>query len=149
MLRPGVPGLSTNIRIISVVGRFLEHSRIFYFRNGAEDPIDGQFYIGSGDWMVRNLERRVEAVAPIETRSLRERLWKMLQVYLADQRSAWDMQPDGSYVERRPGKDTPRLQAIGVQQVLMNWAEDTRAAALPASSDMDLEGGKSQSSATE
>ena len=67
-LQPGVPGLSDNIRVISVIGRFLEHSRIFYFRNGADDPVDGEFYIGSADWMYRNLLARVEAVVPIENR---------------------------------------------------------------------------------
>lgn len=134
VLRPGVRRLSENVRVISVIGRFLEHSRIFYFRNGAEDPVDGLFYIGSGDWMVRNLERRVEAVTPIEKRPLKERIWRMLEVYLADQRSAWDMQPDGTYVQRMPGEDTPRLQAIGTQQVLMEWAEETRANTMPTPS---------------
>jgi len=133
ILRPGVPGLSENIRVISVIGRFLEHSRIFHFRNGQENPVDGLFYIGSGDWMVRNLERRVEAVTPVEKRSLRERIWKMLEVYLADQRSAWDMQSDGTYVQRMPREDTPRLQAIGSQQVLMEWALETRAGTVPSS----------------
>lgn len=99
-LRPGVPGLSDNIRVISVVGRFLEHSRVFHFRNGAEDPIDGEFYIGSADWMYRNLQNRVEAVTPIEERPLRERLWQVLEVMLGDQRQAWDMDADGNYVQR-------------------------------------------------
>jgi polyphosphate kinase len=132
--------LSENIRIISVIGRFLEHSRIFHFRNEAEDPVDGLFYIGSGDWMVRNLERRVEAVTPIEKRPLRERIWKMLEVYLADQQSAWDMQPDGTYIQRMPRKDTPRLQAIGTQQVLMEWAEETRVGTIPSSPEATKEG---------
>jgi polyphosphate kinase len=140
VLRPGVAGLSENIRVISVIGRFLEHSRIFYFRNAAEDPVDGLFYIGSGDWMVRNLERRVEAITPLEKRPLRERIWKMLEVYLADQRSAWDMQPDGTYIERRPREDTPRLQAIGTQQVLMEWADQTRGVAVSSSSEIANEG---------
>ena len=67
-LRPGVPGMSENIRVIRVIGRFLEHGRIFWFRNGQEDPLDGEFYIGSADWMYRNLNTRVEAVCPIEDR---------------------------------------------------------------------------------
>ncbi len=135
VLRPGVPGLSDNIRVISVIGRFLEHSRIFYFRNGMEDPADGDFYIGSGDWMVRNLERRVEAVTPIEAKPLRERIWKMLEVYVADERSAWDMQPDGSYVQRTPSETATPLQSIGTQQVLMEWAEETRAISVPKVAD--------------
>ncbi len=61
-LRPGIPGMSENIRVTSIIGRFLEHSRLFYFRNGAKDPIDGEFFIGSADWMYRNLHARVEAI---------------------------------------------------------------------------------------
>ena len=72
--------------MISILGRFLEHSRIFYFRNGAEEPADGEFYIGSADWMIRNLDRRVEAITPIEKPVLRSRLWRMLEIYLADRR---------------------------------------------------------------
>ena len=99
-LRPGVPGMSDNIRVVSVIGRFLEHSRIFYFRNGAADQVEGEFYIGSADWMSRNLLARVEAIVPIEQRNLRERLWMILQTMLNDRRQAWDMLPDGSYVQR-------------------------------------------------
>jgi polyphosphate kinase len=102
VLPPGVPGVTENIRIISVLGRFLEHSRIYYFQNGDEDPLAGSYYIGSADWMERNLSERVEAIAPIEARAHRQRLWDILQIMLADQRQAWDMQADGSYVERMP-----------------------------------------------
>jgi polyphosphate kinase len=121
VLRPGVPGVSENIRITSVIGRFLEHSRIYYFRNGAEDPTDGRFFIGSADWMERNLSRRVEAVTPIEARPLRERLWKILQVMLADYRESWDLRPDGSYVQRTPppGIETGP-EALGTHQILMD-----------------------------
>ncbi len=101
-LRPGVPGMSENIRVSSIIGRFLEHSRIFYFRNGAEDPLDGEFYIGSADWMYRNLFTRVEVVTPIEDRPLRQRLWEILQIMRWDNRQAWDMHSDGSYIQRRP-----------------------------------------------
>jgi polyphosphate kinase len=118
-LRPGVPGMSDNIRVISVIGRFLEHSRIFYFRNAATDDLAGEFYIGSADWMYRNLLARVEATAPIENRPLRARCWDILQLMLHDHRQAWDMQPDGSYVQRIPA--TPE-QSIGTQQTLMNLA---------------------------
>jgi polyphosphate kinase len=115
-LRPGVPGLSDNIRVMSVIGRFLEHSRIFYYRNGAEEDRDGEFFIGSADWMYRNLLARVEAVAPVERRPLKERLWEVLNIMLSDKRQAWDMQPDGSYVQRRPS--TP-AEEVGTHQALM------------------------------
>lgn len=122
-LRPGVPGLSDNIRVISVIGRFLEHSRIFYFRNGTQKETDGDFYIGSGDWMYRNLLARVELTAPVEKPALRQRLWQILQTLLADQRQAWDMRPDGSYAQRTP---TDPLQ-IGSQQTFMSEARQLAA----------------------
>jgi polyphosphate kinase len=121
VLRPGVAASSENIRVISVIGRFLEHSRIFYFQNGADDPADGRFFIGSADWMERNLSQRVEAVTPVESRPLRERLWKILQIMLADRREAWDLQPDGSYVQRTPppGAETGP-EALGTHQAMMD-----------------------------
>jgi polyphosphate kinase len=119
-LRPGVPGLSDTIRVTSVIGRFLEHSRVFFFRNGSDDPIDGEFYIGSADWMYRNLQHRVEAVTPIEERPLRERLWQTLQVMLADRRQAWDMDADGNYVQRSPVDATGEL---GTHRRLMTLAQ--------------------------
>jgi polyphosphate kinase len=122
-LKPGVAGLSDNIRVISVIGRFLEHSRIFYFRNAAEDPVNGEFYIGSADWMYRNLMTRVEAVVPIIDRALRERLWDVFQILMNDQRQAWDMQSDGSYAQRKP----PDGSHIGTQQTLMNQTKDRAA----------------------
>jgi polyphosphate kinase len=97
-LRPGVPGLSERIRVVSVIGRFLEHSRLFYFLNGGDE----EYFIGSADWMPRNLERRVEVVTPIIDGALHHRLASLMRVYLADQRQAWDLQPDGSYVQRTP-----------------------------------------------
>lgn len=115
-VRPGVPGLSEKIRVISVIGRFLEHSRIFYFRNGAADPIDGEFYIGSADWMYRNLHARVEAIVPVLDRHLREKCWEILQMCLKDQRQVWQMQQDGSYVQRKS-------QDAGVHLKLMIMAQ--------------------------
>ncbi len=100
-LRPGVEGWTENLRVRSIVGRFLEHGRLFHFANGAADPLDGDFYIGSADWMDRNLSRRVEAVTPVRARHLRERLWEDLVVQLEDRRNAWQMQSDGSYVQLR------------------------------------------------
>jgi len=101
-LRPGIDGLSNNIRVLSVIGRFLEHSRIFYFSNGAETPVEGSFFIGSADWMYRNLTVRVEVVAPIEIPEFKTRLWETLQIMLQDERQAWEMRSDGSYAQRQP-----------------------------------------------
>jgi polyphosphate kinase len=122
VLAPGVPGVSDHIRIISVIGRFLEHSRIYYFQDGVDDPLAGSYFIGSADWMQRNLSDRVEAITPIEPRPLRERLWEILQIMLHDHRQAWDMQPDGSYVQRTPPADANPTspEVLGTQQTLMN-----------------------------
>src|SRR5262249_21820535 len=121
VLPPGVPGLSKHIRVRSIVGRFLEHSRIYYFQNGATAPTAGEFYIGSADWMRRNLSERVEVITPVEALPLRERLWEILQIMLADERQAWDMQPDGSYVQRQPTAASGPA-ALGTQQRLMELA---------------------------
>ncbi len=99
-LRPGIAGISENIRVVSVIGRFLEHSRIFHFHNNGSD----RYYIGSADWMPRNLDRRVEAVVPIEEPSLQAELADIMKTCLEDNRQAWDMQPDGTYVQRHPQK---------------------------------------------
>lgn len=112
-LRPGVPGMSERLRVTSIIGRFLEHSRIFYFRNGAIDPLDGEFYIGSADWMYRNLHARVEAVVPILDRNLKEKCWEMLQLCLRDNRQAWTMDSEGKYLQRTSND-------VGVHQLLMN-----------------------------
>jgi polyphosphate kinase len=94
-LRPGIPGVSENIRVRSIIGRFLEHSRIYYFHNGGEEKV----YIGSADLMPRNLNRRVEVLFPIEnTRMLRRIRDKILEKYLADQGAARIMQSDGAFV---------------------------------------------------
>lgn len=122
-LKPGVPGLSENIRVTSTIGRFLEHSRVFYFRNGSEMPVDGECYIGSADWMYRNLLARVEAVAPVEARAARERIWEMLQAMLADRRQAWDLRPDGSYLQRTPDPADHSPAAQGAHKALMNKAK--------------------------
>jgi polyphosphate kinase len=98
-LRPGIEGISDRIRVISIVGRFLEHSRIFYFANNGDDEL----YFGSADWMPRNFDRRVEVVAPILDRSMHPRVCALLDTCLADNRLAWDLHPDGSYVQRKPG----------------------------------------------
>lgn len=107
-LRPGVEGISSNIRVISVVGRFLEHSRIYYFRNGGQE----QIYLGSADMMGRNLDRRVEVLFPVEHRGLIARVrGEILGTYLADTRNANYMQPDGSYRKPEPGASPLNSQA--------------------------------------
>jgi polyphosphate kinase len=97
-LRPGLPGISDNIRIVSIIGRFLEHSRLFWFANGGEP----EMYFGSADWMPRNLDRRVEAVAPVEDPQLRGQLERLLDTYFNDDTAAWDMQSDGQFTQRHP-----------------------------------------------
>jgi polyphosphate kinase len=125
-LRPGVAGMSENIRVVSVIGRFLEHSRVFYFQNGQEDPLKGDFFMGSADWMYRNLLNRVEAVAPIEERRLKERLWEIFEVSLTDRRQAWEMKSDGSYVQHVP--QTP-AEEMGTHQKLMMSAKSRQTSA--------------------
>jgi polyphosphate kinase len=104
-LRPGLPGLSETVRVISVVGRFLEHGRVYYFRNGGQE----EYFIGSADCMTRNLESRVEVVVPVDDPALREDLRALLNVQLAPNRDAWTMQPDGTY-QRLAGADAPSAQ---------------------------------------
>jgi polyphosphate kinase len=102
-LRPGVKGVSDNIRLISIIGRFLEHDRIFYFGNAGEEEV----YIGSADWRRRNLEDRVEAVIEVRDPGLRRRLVSLLEDALVDNRLAWDLYEDGRYRQRRPGRGEP------------------------------------------
>ena len=97
-LRPGVAGVSETIRVISVIGRFLEHSRLFWFANDGA----AELYLGSADWMERNLDRRVEAVVPVQDPQLCIRLEWLLQLYLDDNTAAWHMQSDGTYRQAEP-----------------------------------------------
>ena len=112
-LRPGVPGLSENIRVISIIGRFLEHSRIYYFQNGGQP----EYYIGSADWMSRNLDWRVECITPIAAPDLQKELEYILRTDWADQRQGWTLQPDGDYVRRRP------TRGKGSQQIFIDRAQ--------------------------
>ncbi len=116
-LRPGVPNLSENISVISVLGRFLEHARIYYFRNGGDE----EYYIGSADLMGRNLERRVELVTPIEDPTSCDEIRKIFEYQLQDQRNAWDMNPDGSYTQRQPTEHEGKSK--GCQDNLIAAAE--------------------------
>ena len=101
-LRPGVPGVTENIRVRSIIGRFLEHSRIFHFANGESDSTKGDFLIGSADWMHRNLSKRIEVVTPVRDQAAREKLWKTLDIYLRDCRQAWVLEADGCYSRLEP-----------------------------------------------
>ncbi|QVV67178.1 polyphosphate kinase 1 [Synechococcus sp. LA31] len=106
-LRPGIDGISNNIRVSSVIGRFLEHSRLFWFANGGSS----EMYIGSADWMGRNLDRRVEAVVPVEDANLHQKLLRLIDAYLADNCTAWEMQQDGSFLRRIPEEENVAVQA--------------------------------------
>ena len=116
-LRPGVPGLSENIRVRSIVGRYLEHSRIYHFAHGRDGaPV---YYIGSADLMPRNLDRRVEALVPIEDPALQQRLHEILDVNLSDDRLAWAMGPDTMWtrVEGSTGSDAHRrLESLALER---------------------------------
>jgi polyphosphate kinase len=114
-LRPGVEGISENIRVISIIGSLLEHSRIFYFHNNGDEEV----YIGSADWMPRNLDRRVEAITPIASPEIRKDLQEILGVMLADNRQAWELQPDGHYQQRQPEQ---RDRAQSSQQIFKEMA---------------------------
>jgi polyphosphate kinase len=124
-LRPGVPGLSDNIRVISVVGRFLEHSRIFHFSGGHEDLLDGDWFISSADLMYRNLSNRVEVAVPVHDREARERLSRIINVHLADHRCAWELTPEGTYQRRQAHEIAPpdSIEALGTFETLMRDAQ--------------------------
>jgi polyphosphate kinase len=104
-LRPGIKGVSENIEVRSIVGRFLEHARVFYFHGGGTEPL----YCSSADWMTRNLHYRVEACFPVEDKRLRDQIIEHgLHNYLSDNTQAWILQSDGSYRQAKPGATRPR-----------------------------------------
>jgi polyphosphate kinase len=100
---------------MSIIGRFLEHSRIYYFHNGGDEKI----FIGSADWMTRNLDRRVEVITPIDDPNISKDLQEILGILLADNRQAWDLNSDGSYTQRRPYSEN---HSQNTQQILMEMA---------------------------
>jgi polyphosphate kinase len=128
-LRPGIPGISDNIRVFSIVDRFLEHSRIYYFENGGSPEI----YIGSADWMDRNLSRRVEVVFPIEQPSLKQRLNDLLSICLSDNVKSSELLSDGGYKRIAPGSGQPRLrsQERFLELAVQNVARTEEPAAIP------------------
>jgi polyphosphate kinase len=124
-LRPGIPGISDNIRVRSIVGRFLEHSRVYYFHaNGAEKVL-----LSSADWMERNFFRRVEVCFPIEETDLKARLLAELDICLSDNCQAWEMRPDGHYELLRPAGGEAALSAQ--EQLLQRLGEGGNAVAIP------------------
>jgi polyphosphate kinase len=131
-LRPGVPDVSDRIRVISIVGRFLEHSRLYYFANGGSE----EFYIGSADWMPRNFDRRVEAVAPVDDATLHSRLRSLLRTCLDDNRQAWELGSDGIWTQRSPnGAVHPTHEILlrdswGVREDEMRFAPEGRPASV-------------------
>lgn len=121
VLVPGVPGISENINVLSCVGRFLEHSRVFYFRSGAKNPVDGKFFLGSADWMSRNFNNRVEMIVPVEARHCRKEIWEVLQMYLGDQVQKWELHSNGKYTLCDPYG----ALSLGVQDLLMHRTRGT------------------------
>jgi polyphosphate kinase len=119
-LRPGVPGQTENIRVRSIVGRFLEHSRVFHFASGQENPVEGEFFIGSADWMVRNLSKRVEVVTPILDPLHKEKLQEFLRVCLGDRRQAWELGSAGSYTQLHPDESSDTRASLGTHRVMMD-----------------------------
>lgn len=122
-MRAKLPEQGGKIRVLSVLGRFLEHSRVFYFANGREDPLQGDFFLGSADWMQRNLSRRVEVVSPVLQPHIKARLWEVLEITLADRRQAWEQQSDGSYTREKVANDGAS------QELLMARAKELAKAA--------------------
>lgn len=114
-LRPGIAGVSHNIRVRSIIGRFLEHSRIYYFANGGDEKL----FLSSADWMERNLDKRVETCFPVEGKKLISRVKKELESYLADNTHAWVLQADGSYLRQQPtGNQNPRNAQLALLEKL-------------------------------
>jgi polyphosphate kinase len=118
-LRPGVPGVSDNIRVISIIGRFLEHDRIFYFHNQG----DPEILMGSADWRRRNLVERVESVVRIQDPALKRRLTDILELAMSDNRLAWDLTQEGGYRLRMPGRGEP---VRNFHEILMDQARARR-----------------------
>ena len=111
-LKPGIPGVSDNIRVVSIIGRFLEHSRTYYFGNGGK----GELFLGSADFMPRNLDKRVETIFPVVDQRLVAAVRSDLDLMLADNRKSWEMQPDGSYARRNEGRPAINSQRLFMRQ---------------------------------
>jgi polyphosphate kinase len=116
--------MSDNITLRSVIGRFLEHSRVYAFANGTANPVDYEYYIGSADWMYRNLSARVECITPVQDTDARARLAQLFDIILRDRRSAWRISPEGRSEQLMPdpdaAPDTP--ETTGTFATLMKLA---------------------------
>jgi polyphosphate kinase len=130
-LRPGIPGVSENITVRSIVGRFLEHSRAFYFENGGE----AELYCASADWMERNFFRRVEVAFPVRQQNHRERILRDLDLCLSDNCQAWALLPDGSYERIERGSAQP----VSVQAELLATYAAGPASAVPNPARADVQ----------
>jgi polyphosphate kinase len=113
-LRPGLEGISENIRVVSLVGRFLEHARVFAFGQGEEEEI----YLGSADLMQRNFDRRVEQLFPLREKRHREKIRRLLELQLADTANAWELKPDGSFerLHSKEGEEPLDSQAVLLEE---------------------------------
>jgi polyphosphate kinase len=120
-LVPGINGLSHNIRVYSIVGRFLEHSRIFYFQNGEKNMFLGKVFIGSADWMTRNIYRRIEVVVPIEQEQLKKRIIDYLLLLVKDNRHLWELSSSGKYIQRTSNKS----HEVNSQAILLQGSKDS------------------------
>jgi len=121
-VRPGVPGRTEGLRVRSIIGRFLEHTRIFHFAAAQKHPVQGEFFIGSADWMYRNLSKRVEVVAPILAKEAREKLWEILDTCLRDRRQAWVLDSEGTYSQLHPTETDDGPETLGTHAYLMELA---------------------------
>jgi len=114
-LRPNTISASSNIRIRSIIGRYLEHSRIYYFSNGEADPLAGHIFISSADWMTRNFHKRIEIAVPLENSTEKEKCWKILQLMLNDNVLAWQMDGEGCYFKNK----NANMECISTHDALM------------------------------
>ena len=112
-LKPNIEGVSNNIEVRSIIGRFLEHSRIFYFQNGGEP----EYFISSADWMTRNLQKRVEIMSPVHSKKIQKKLWNLLAYYWKDNCKSWILQNDGTYIRNLPQKNEHKFD---VQNYLLS-----------------------------
>jgi polyphosphate kinase len=117
--------MSENITVRSIIGRFLEHSRIFVFANGHDDPLKYTYYFGSADWMFRNLSSRVEAACPVLSHDAKAKLWRMISIMLEDRNNSSTLNADGSYTHfiAPPGTSPDAPAALGTFETLMRDAQ--------------------------